>query len=197
MPDRLTMGGPMQFSGEEEPARRLKLDDMPRLPRLWIGYVLGIITVIAEITAISRHLEITKLPLVVPPLYLFLPSFISLVYWLVCVYEYHVALAYVTGGEYPVRPIRAAWFHLIPLYQFYWAFKWSREFALFINKSRERAAMRPDRAGLYMVVAFVIFILFDRGFGMILLCLAGSKFSGALQCMLEEKLSARTGLPFS
>ncbi|HXM99318.1 MAG TPA: hypothetical protein VN982_12665 [Candidatus Dormibacteraeota bacterium] len=187
----------MQFSGEEKPTRRLKLDEIPRLPRLWIGYVLGVITVIAEITAISQHPEITKLPLVVPPLYLFLPSFISLAYWLVCVYEYHVVLAYVTGGEYPVRPIRAAWFHLIPLYQFYWSFKWSRKLALFINKNSRSPAMRPERAGVYVFAAFVIFVLFDRGFGLILLCLAGAKFSAALQRMLEENSTPRNDLPFS
>jgi hypothetical protein len=187
----------MQFSSEEKPAQHLKLDGVPRLPRLWIGYILGTITVIAEIVAVSRHPEIARLPPVVPPLYLFLPSFISLVYWLVCVYEYHVVLAYITAGEYPVRAIRAAWFHLIPIYQFYWSLKWSRQFALFVNKSSQRPAMRPDRAGIYMFVAFAIFILFDRGFGMILLCLAGAKFSAALQRMLEENLSARSGIPFS
>jgi hypothetical protein len=187
----------MQFSSEEEPARRFKLDKIPRMPRFWIGYVLGAVTVIAEITAISQHPEITKWPPAAPPLYLFLPSFISLVYWLVCVYEYHAVLAYVTGGEYPVRPIRAAWFHLIPLYQFYWAFKWSRTVALFVNKNSVSPAMRPERAGVYMFAAFVIFVLFDRGFGLILLCLAGAKLSAALHRLLEENLGARTGLPFS
>jgi hypothetical protein len=57
--------------------------------------------------------------------------------------------------------------------------------------------MRPERAGIYMGVAFAIFILFDRGFGMMLLCLAGARFSSALQRMLKENLIARSGVPFS
>lgn len=187
----------MESSSEEKPAQRLKLDGIPRFPRLWIGYALGTTTVLAEIVAVSLHPEIAKLPLIVPPLYLFLPSFISLVYWLVCVYEYHVILAYVTAGEYPVRAIRAAWFHLIPLYQFYWAFKWSRDFAGFVNKNSRHPLMKPDRAGLYIFAAFLIFILFDRGFGMILLCMAASKFSAALRRVLEESVSPGDNLRFS
>jgi hypothetical protein len=187
----------MDFSSEEKPAHHLRLDDIPHLPRLWIGYALGLVTVIAEITAISLHPELGRLPLVVPPLYLFLPSFICLVYWLVCVYEYHVVLAYVTSGEYPIRASRAACFHLIPVYQFYWAFKWSREFAGFINSHAPRPVIRSDRAALYIFFAFLIFVLFDRGFGMILLFMAASKLSAALHRAFEENMTSGTGLPFS
>lgn len=187
----------MDFSSEGKPAQHLRLDDIPHLPRLWIGYALGAVTVVAEITAISLHPELGKLPLVVPPLYLFLPSFICLVYWLVCVYEYHVVLAYVTSGEFSIRPLRGALFHVIPVYQFYWAFKWSREFARFINSHGPRPVLKPDRAALYMFTAFLIFILFDRGFGMILLCMAASKLSAALHRAFEEHVTSSNDLPFS
>ncbi|GAC1672529.1 MAG: hypothetical protein PVS2B2_04920 [Candidatus Acidiferrum sp.] len=187
----------MEFSNREGSAQKPEIDDIPHLPRLWVGYVLGAATLIAEIVAVSLHPEIAKLPLVVPPLYLFLPSFISLVYWLVCVYEYHVVLAYLTAEEYSIRPVRAAWRHLIPVYQFYWAFKWAREFAGFVNSHGAEPALKPDRAGLYIFSGFLIFILFDRGFGMILLCMAASKLSASLQRALEEALVPRKGLPFS
>jgi len=39
---------------------------------------------------------------------------------LVCVYEYHVVLAQATANAYPIKPLRAAWFHLIPIYGLYW-----------------------------------------------------------------------------
>jgi hypothetical protein len=187
----------MEFSNGEGPAQHPGIDDIPRLPRLWIGYALGAVTLVAEIVAVSLHPEIAKLPLVVPPLYLFLPSFISLVYWLVCVYQYHLVLSYVTAGEYPIRALRAAWFHLIPVYQFYWAFKWSREFARFVNSRGPRPVLKPGRAGFYIFSGFLIFMLFDRGFGMILLCLAASKLSAYLQWALEEALVPRNDLPFS
>jgi hypothetical protein len=189
MPAILKAGDAMEFSSEEKQARHLKLDEIPHLPRLWVGYALGAITLAGEITAVSLHPEITRLPLVVPPLYLFLPSFISLVYWLVCVYEYHVVLAYVTGGAYPIRPLRAAWFHLIPVYQFFWAYKWSREFAGFINSHGPRPVMKPERAAVCIFAAFLIFVLFDRGFGMILLCMAASKFSAGLHRSFEDSMA--------
>jgi len=102
-------------------------------------------------------------------LYLFLANFISLIYWLVCVYEYHVVLAQATANAYPIKPLRAAWFHLIPIYGLYWVFKWPRELARFVNSRLEAPLMKPDRTGLAVFIAFVVFLVLDRGLGMILL----------------------------
>jgi hypothetical protein len=185
----------MELSQGDGSAQNLKMDHAPHLPRLWIGYVLGAVTLVAEIVAVALHPEIAKLPLVVPPLYLFLPSFISLVYWLVCVYQYHLVLAGLSAGSYPIRALRAAWFHLIPLYQFYWAFRWSRDFASFINSRGPRPVMKPGRTGLVMLSGFLIFILLDRGFGLILLCVIASKLSAALQQVLEQSRTPGDPLP--
>ncbi|HVH69770.1 MAG TPA: hypothetical protein VNB49_01510, partial [Candidatus Dormibacteraeota bacterium] len=116
---------------------------MPPFPRIWVGYLLGLATLIAEIVAISLHAELTKELFVTPPLYLFLSNFISLVYWLVCVYEFHVVLRHVSSGAYPIKPLRAAWFHLIPFYGLYWVYKWPRELARFVNSCFPAPRMRP------------------------------------------------------
>src|SRR5262249_12447697 len=110
-------GGMDWSSGDsrEQPGRPRQTAE-PHYPRIWIGYLLGVATLIAEMIAISLHPELVKEPLLVPPLYLFLANFICLVYWLVCVYEFHVVLAHATAASYPVKPLRAAWFHLIPIY---------------------------------------------------------------------------------
>ena len=86
----------------------------PALPRICVGYLLGIATLVAEMLAISLRPELAKEPPLIPPLYLFLANFISLGYWLVCVYEFHVVLMHASSGTYPIKPLRAAWFHLIP-----------------------------------------------------------------------------------
>jgi hypothetical protein len=57
--------------------------------------------------------------------------------------------------------------------------------------------MKPDRTGRYIFFGFLIFTLFDRGLGMILLCMAASKLSACLQRALEEALAPRNDLPFS
>src|SRR5256886_7772402 len=98
--------------------------------------------------AITLHPELAKEPLLIPPLYLFLANFISLVYWLVCVYEYHVVIAQATAGGDPIKPLRAAWFQLIPIYGLYWGFQLPRELARFLNTRLGAPLMRPDRTGV-------------------------------------------------
>lgn len=171
----------------------------PPLPRIWVGYLLGLATLIAEMIAISLHPELAKQPLLVPPLYLFLANFISLVYWLVCVYEFHVVLKYASSGTYSIKPLRAAWFHLIPVYGwFFWPYKWPRELARFVNSRFPAPLMRPERTGLAVFLAFVMFLLLDRGFGMILLFWAASHLSRCLRLALSVRPAQPQGpLPFS
>jgi len=113
----------MDCSGGESQEQQAEPRALPRFPRIWIGYLLGVATLIAEMIAVTLHPELAKEPLLIPPSYLFLANFISVVYWLVCVYEYHVVLAQTTTGGYPIKPLRAAWFHLIPIYGLSWVFK--------------------------------------------------------------------------
>jgi hypothetical protein len=185
----------MEFSNEDVPALNQQEEGPPPFPRLWVGYALGLVTVFAEIVAVSLHPEIAREPLYVPPLYLFLPSFISMVYWLVCVYEYHALLSHVTGKNYPISPARAAWFHLIPIYGFYWAFKWPREFSRFVNSRLPSPLMRPDKTGLCVFVAFVVFLLLDRGLGMILLFLVASNLTACLRTALAARPAPANEFP--
>jgi hypothetical protein len=180
------IGGGMDGSREELPERQTPTGGIPRLPRVWVGYLLGLATSVAEIVAIQQHPELLKGPLLAPPLYLFLPNFISLVYWLVCVYEYHKVLEYVTGGKYATKPLRAAWFHLIPIYGFYWAYRWPRELAKFVNARLNAPLMKAGRTGWLVSVAFFFFVLLDRGLGMILLFWAASYLSACLGRALQE-----------
>jgi hypothetical protein len=165
---RIIEGG-MDWSGGESQGQQVRPTALPPFPRIWIGYLLGVATLITEMIAITLHPELAKEPLLIPPLYLFLANFISLVYWMVCVYEFHLVLMQASRGTYPIKPVRAAWFHLIPIYGLYWVYKWPREMARFINSRLPAPLMRPDRTGLAVFMAFVVFLILDRGFGMILL----------------------------
>jgi hypothetical protein len=176
----------MDFSNGESPERQMQPGALPPLPRIWVGYLLGLATSITEVIALTLHPELLKGQLLVPPLYLFLANFISLVYWLVCVYEYHLVLAQVTAGEYPIKPLRAAWFHLIPIYGLYWVYKWPRELAVFVNSRLQSPLMKPDKTGLLVFFAFIFFLLLDRGLGMILLFWAASYLSACLRRALAK-----------
>ena len=188
----------MDWSSAESQEQHTGSGASPKLPRIWVGYLLGVATMIAEVIAITLHPELAKEPLLIPPLYLFLANFISLVYWLVCVYEYHVVLMHASVGTYSIKPARAAWFHLIPIYGLYWVFKWPRELARFVNSRLQAPLMRPDRTGLAVFVAFVVFLVLDRGVGMMLLFWAASHLSRCLRYSLAERPVSPAGpLPFS
>lgn len=185
----------MDWSGGESGEQRAQPGALPPFPRIWIGYLLGLATLIAEMIAVTLHPELAKEPLLIPPLYLFLANFVSLIYWLVCACEYHVVLAQATAGAYPTKPLRAAWFHLIPVYGLYWVFKWPRELARFVNSRLEAPLMSPDRTGLAVFFAFAVFLVLDRGVGMILLFWAASYLSRCLRYALAARPAGP--LPFS
>jgi hypothetical protein len=139
----------------------------PKLPVIWIGYALGAATIIAEFAAVSLHPELAKQG-GIPPLYLFLVSFIGGVYWFVCIHRYHVILAHVPGWTHPISPARAVGFHFIPFYNLYWVFKWPAEIAKFVNARLRSPVMKPVPVGVAILGALVLRVL-DPGFGLILL----------------------------
>jgi len=68
----------MDWSGGESREQQAQPQALPPFPRIWIGYLLGVATLIAEMIAVTLHPELAKEPLIIPPLYLFLANFISL-----------------------------------------------------------------------------------------------------------------------
>jgi hypothetical protein len=169
----------MSFPDTESPERSAESAELPQLPLIWIGYLLGIATIIAEFVALSLHPDLAKEG-GIPPLYLFLVSFVGGVYWLVCVYGYHVVMAQVPGWKHPISPARAVGFHFIPFYNLYWVFKWPREIAKFVNGRLHQPVMKPVAIGLAVLAALILRIL-DPGFGLLLLFFPMSYLSECLR----------------
>lgn len=144
-----------------------------QLPRVWIGYLLSFATLAAMIVAVEKHPELASGELAVPPLYLFLAGFVTLVYWLVCVHRMHVVLAQVPEWKHPVSPGRAVGFHFIPVYVLYWLYKWPGEVARFVNSRLGRPALNPAKAGVFVFVSYAACLILGPG-GLLLLfvCLA-------------------------
>jgi hypothetical protein len=159
----------MTFSDADspQPGSRQASQPPPRLPIIWIGYVLGVATIIAEYIAISLHPELEKQG-GIPPLYLFLMSFIGGVYWLTCIHRVHAVLAQVPNWKHPISPARAVGFHFIPFYNLYWIFKWPREIANFVNSRLSQPIMKPVAVGIAILAALLLRLI-DPGFGLILL----------------------------
>src|SRR5262249_39123897 len=112
----------MTLSDVESPEGGTRATQTPPLPQIWVGYLLGVATIVAELVAVGLNPQLAKEG-GIPPLYLFLVSFVGGVYWLVCIYRIHVVLAHIPEWKHPISPARAVGFHFIPFYQFYWVFK--------------------------------------------------------------------------
>jgi len=152
---------------------------LPSFPRIWIGYALAAATMVAEFIALGLHPELGKKG-GIPPLYLFLLSFVGGVYWMVCIYRLHVVMAEIPGWKHPISPARSVGFHFIPFYNLYWVFRWPREISGFVNSRFEGAVMRPSAVGL-AVLAALLLRLVDPGLGLVLLFLPISYVAELLQ----------------
>ena len=115
------------------------------MPKLWIGYLLALATLIGEIVAVARNPDLMKkaeFTMVIPPLEIFLPAFVARAYWLVCVYRYHKILAEVPRYVHPISPAKAVGFHFIPFFNFFWVFAWPSAIADFVNARLRAPVMR-------------------------------------------------------
>jgi hypothetical protein len=170
----------MDSSPNYLPTERSQPGELPPLPQLWIGYLIGFANIVAEFVYVSRNPEMAKTPFQIPPLYLFILIFIGWVYWLVCVYRFHVVMQHVPGWQHPISPARAVGFHFLPFYNLYWFFKWPKEIARFVNWRFGQPVMRAPWVGLVFFAAYVLRFLLDPGLGLVLLCLTASYVSGWL-----------------
>jgi len=192
----------MDFSSGDLPVGSAQDSVLPSLPRIWIGYLLGVATMVAEFVAVSLHPELaqapdlSKGPFVAAPLYLFLTAFVGGIFWLACIYRIHVVLARVRGWKHPISPARAAGFHFIPLYSLYWIFKWPLEIARFVNGRLRRPLMKPVLIGVAILLALVTHIL-DSGFGLILMFLPLSYVAQCVKQALAEPPPPSGDLPAS
>jgi len=173
------------------------LPAVPGLPRIWIGYLLGVATLVAETIAFEMHPEFAKGENPIPPLYLFLALFVGWIYWLVCVYQIHQVMARIPGWRHPISPARAVGFHFIPLYNLYWVFRWPAEIARFVNARVQRPFMKPHVVGAAVFAAILVRLLLDPGLGLILLFVAASYISQCLKLALAIPPPAAPAQPAS
>lgn len=140
---------------------------LPALPTIWIGYALGLATILARSIAVYQNPDLEKTG-AIAPLYVFLPAFIALVYWLVCIHRYHVILKLVPGWKHPISPARAVGFHFLPFYFLYWFFKWPKAIAQFVNFRLRSPVMKPLPVGIAIFGGWLVCAV-DPGLGLMLL----------------------------
>jgi hypothetical protein len=176
------------FGRREIPA----LDLIARLPKIWIGYALAFATLAGEMVAVARNPELAKgVQITVPPLEIYLPAFVGLVYWLACVHRYHVVLANVPGYKHPITPARAVWFHFIPIYVIYWVFRWPAAIADFVNERLQAKVMNKWTVGVCFVGSVLCRLFIDASLHVALLFFACTYISGFLRRALSAPAASR------
>ncbi len=126
-----------------------------KLPVLWPAYLILAVSFIIEIYA----------DLNVSP-----GGLICLIYWLSCVHQIHAVLAEISSGSYPIKPGKAAWYHLIPFFNLYWVFKWTNEMEKFINlRLGSSEGMNGIASGIFLLIGFCVGKVLGGVFGMAIL----------------------------
>jgi hypothetical protein len=152
-----------------------------RLPKVWIGYLLSFATLIGEMVAVARHPEMAKSgEIQALPLEIYLPAFVAVVYWLVCVHRFHSVLANVPGWKHPVTPGKAVGFHFIPIYFFYWIFRWPSAIAEFVNHRLHGKVMNRWTVGVCFLASMVCRLVLDPAISVAILFFGCSYVSGFL-----------------
>jgi hypothetical protein len=181
------VGDPFRASGVSDS------DLIARLPKIWIGYLLAFATLVGEAVAVARHPELVKgTEIAVPPLEIYLPAFIGLVYWLVCIHRYHVVLAHVPGWKHPISPARAVWFHFIPIFVVYWVFRWPAAIADFVNQRLDANVMNKWTVGLCFFASLLARLFLDASLHVALLFFSCTYISGFMRRALASPASLRT-----
>ena len=113
------------------------------LPGIWPGYLFTLVTFFLSVGAVpiiddliinGKFPSVAEVPIAIPIFILFIIfSFISVFYWFRSVYRFHLVLKQISNNTYPISPWQALFFHFIPVFWYYWIFRWSREITLFLN----------------------------------------------------------------
>jgi len=126
-----------------------------KLPNFWLGYVIAsifLILGILEFVVVNPGGE-QEISFVGKLWILF--GLGDLVYWFICIYKMHKLLAQLTNSAYPIAPGVAVGGHFVPLYNFYWIFKWPGQIAKFVNEHLNRKPASEYTGGFLLLAFFV------------------------------------------
>jgi hypothetical protein len=114
-----------------------------RLPKMWIGMVIATLCLLCQVAI---------------PGYVFtlLLSMVGSCYWLFCVHRIHKVLAEYTGCRYPISPFKAVGFQFIPVFEYFWFFRWTRRLATFIEAESGKPQMSKVWPGMLLTTASVL-----------------------------------------
>ncbi len=128
-----------------------------------IGFLLVLGVILAEVVAtiiVAKGGRPTGNPFV------FFAWAVTFAYYLSCVFRFHKVMHEATRGHYSITPGKATYYHLFPVFNFYWLCRWPMQFAKFINHRRGISTIHGVPCGLGLVASAVTCLLFNPALGL-------------------------------
>lgn len=123
---------------------------LPAQPPVWVGFILGFIVMIMEISYGGNDMSLGAL-------WFWLGlALVVAIFFLYCVYKIHKLMKTITKSEYPISPAASVGYHFIPIYNIYWVFKWPSTFSNYINKSNITRMIPGWILGLMLFLAGMV-----------------------------------------
>jgi competence protein ComGC len=123
-----------------------------KFPKIWPGYVLGILFFIIEVIEAIYNPQASQEKYSWWTILFWLTG---LVYWCICVYKLHKTILKITNSDYPITPAQAVGYGFIPFYNLYWIFKWPSEVINMVNARIGTKKFRPWVPGVYLFLFIV------------------------------------------
>jgi hypothetical protein len=113
-------------------------------------------------------------------------SIVAVAFMLSCISVYHKIVNDVRGWRHPISQRRAVRLHFIPIFNFYWNFRWPVEIAKFVNWRMGKGRMSGLLAGSTVFVGALVTAFIDGSIGLVIIF---SAFAYVSRC-LRDALSA-------
>lgn len=121
------------------------------LPWIWVGFVFAFVFLVAEVFVVVAELPEQSSQL------LFVGVMLGgWVYWLFCIHRLHKILEEMSEGRYPIAPGEAVGKHFIPIYNFFWVFRWPMAFTEYLHDRGRLRIMPGLLLGLMLLLSFFL-----------------------------------------
>ena len=125
-----------------------------QLPAIWFGYVfILVLSALAVFQSISSHWGLNSSSFNASLMVIL--GIVAYIYWLVCLYQLHKVLQKLTDSAYPISSEKAVGFMFIPIYNYYWIFKWTNELINLIHDTT-RIKLRKGGMGLLVLIGLLL-----------------------------------------
>ncbi|HKW45143.1 MAG TPA: hypothetical protein VJN22_05750 [Candidatus Eremiobacteraceae bacterium] len=140
------------------------MQDTPGIPHahpfpVWIGFLLCGILFITEVVDVANKVESIQW-------YVYVATVVTLIYFFMCVFRFHVILGQLTFGAYPIKSGPSVFYHFLPFFNIYWLFAWPSKFADYVKAERAVKVAPGAVLGTILILSALVARFVDSSIGL-------------------------------